>query len=382
MLKIYKSSNNLLYIHKFNNVKKQTRFIGGTHLLNHSSMLHPFINAPHIKPLTIKSPNTSFKNTTFDNTDNLSNYLTKLNSMIDTLFNKITTDFIDTNFTSYEETDDFKKYLLSPGQRLAVDKALDYEINESLGGVLGLSHHAIYIGYGWIYEIVPTTTIINGTKSTNGIQVQIGLSPLDKWVKNARLSNKNIYTIEKKNLNIYTKSYIQDIYNRLHNRISETKGITTFSFTFNNCESEANYIAYGTPKSIQSNIIHGSFIIGILIPIAINKYIKINQVNKYITAKGSVCNSKSKTNKFIRLKEQKSFMHKIYSYMLPDTYTQGNQCIINRMTPKNKYNTEENFINKGVYIKGIPNNTKVGRVIGKHIVKLRTTNKGIEYNIK
>ena len=217
-------------------------------------------------------------------------YNQKMAEIIDITDEKIKSQFSE-GVSSYKETQDFKTYGLIPGQRLATGNAFG-----KLGGLLGLSHHAVYIGNGWIFEMAPTT---ENKRTRKYNQVKLGLPPLDEWVDNANNKEDPIFTIDDKNIQIDSKVYIAELFERLKERVSMDQAISSQWGPLHNCESEATYLSSGKyssaneAPSYQGSLMIRSLMIGFLTEVGgrfIKKY-DSSCITKYVTENDNPCSN-------------------------------------------------------------------------------------------
>ena len=220
-------------------------------------------------------------------------YNEKMLDIIEDIENKINIEFINNvNINSYKKTLDYNKYGLIPGQRLATGNAFG-----KLGGFMGLSHHAIYLGHGWIFEMAPTT---ENKKERKGNIIKLGLSPINEWVNNSKSNGDPIFAIDDININIDRKLYLTEFFNRLKDRIVADEATAGQWGPWNNCESEAYYLASGDKATYQGKAILYNLTLTLLIEGLRHYYMKSDNsdcIKKYITENDNPCKDDTKVSR-------------------------------------------------------------------------------------
>lgn len=253
------------------------RMAGGTGGLTQYSLKY--------QPSTIHSPMLAsdilpiadpIQNVTLSSGDIPGYFSTSLH-LIDEIEKNVKNEFIKTNITNYEDTLDWKTYQLIPGQRLMTGNAFGV-----VPGVFGLTHHAVYIGNGWILEVGPTTED-KKDRGYSGLLAVIGFSPLREWLN----TPNPIFLVNKKNRNLSNKKDMLKMFGRAREAIKHYKSQILYGVVFRNCESFANYIAFDDNTSYQGKVIRNTFLITLLT--YLNNPKDQPCVKKHLTEDDGVC---------------------------------------------------------------------------------------------
>jgi hypothetical protein len=238
------------------------------------------------------------------------------------VYEDIQDNFIIDDILNYKKTEDYKTFGFVPGQRLATDRAFNVPIP--------LTHHGIYIGSGYIFELAPMT---ENKSLRKGMEIAMGISPLKHWIMDAVNRNANIIKVDDKTIDKNNKEIMEVLFERMFKIMKENKGRGHQKFTFENCESLANQITTGRNYTHQGNLINTT-----LTSVFIHKLINNLLSDEYkcslkqLTEKGSVC---------IDNKNDNTWRKYLTSFVVRD-----NTCLVDPRTIESLYKLEKRIRNK------------------------------------
>lgn len=139
--------------------------------------------------------------------------------------------------SDFENTKDFQKYKLYPGQQIYSTGAfgMNYPIIDKI-----FTHHAIYFYDGIILEMgsAPKSCILENNFSILSKNF-FGLSDIESYTKWAKKTNKTIYSVHS-DMDFNKKVILQRL-----RRAIKIIGLYNFNVFTNNCVYAANYISFG-----------------------------------------------------------------------------------------------------------------------------------------
>lgn len=237
-----------------NALRKQLRMLtrGGNGLTHYSLKYQPRTTHVQMNPSGLPLPIANPVQTVPLASNNMPQYFSNSQRLLADIERNVHNEYIHSNVTQYKNTHDWETYQLIPGQRLMTGNAFGH-----IGGVFGLTHHAVYVGNGWILEVGPTTE----DKSERQFpMVVLGFSPLRKWLN----TTNPVFLVNKKDRNLNDKENMVNMFQRAREVITDNASKIAYGVTFQNCESFANYIAFDDNTSYQGKIVNHTFIVSLL----------------------------------------------------------------------------------------------------------------------
>lgn len=261
--------------------KRLRTLIGSGGLTNYSLKYQPTTTHTKLNPLDVSLPIANpIQNVTLSSS-NMPEYSSTSQKLLTDIEKNVRMEYINSDVTEYRDTFDWETYQLIPGQRLMTGNAFG-----NIGGVFGLTHHAVYVGNGWILEIGPTT---EDKRERRFPMVVLGFSPLREWLN----TTNPVFLVNRKDMNLNDKDSMIKMFERAREVITDSASKVAYGVTFQNCESFANYIAFNDNTSYQGKIVNHTFIVSLLTYTGTffkdTKHKKKKCNKKYITEDNGVC---------------------------------------------------------------------------------------------